>query len=134
MPTQTKTIKQTEFFPSAKPKQIYDAFLNGKKHSDMTGAKATAAANVGGSFTAWDGYISGTNLELEEGKRIVQDWQTTEWPAGAAPSHLEWTFTGKDGGTEVTMVHSNVPASQSESYRQGWIDYYWTPMKAYFAK
>jgi activator of HSP90 ATPase len=134
MPTTTKTIKQTEFFPSVAPKQIYDAFLSSKGHTGMTGAKATATATVGGKFTAWDGYISGTNLELEDGKRIVQDWQTTEWPEGAQPSHLEWTFTAKDGGTEVTMVHSLVPASQSESYKQGWSDYYFTPMKAWFEK
>jgi activator of HSP90 ATPase len=129
-----KTIKQTEFFPSVKPRQIYDAFLDGKQHSAMTGAKATADSHVGGKFTAWDGYISGTNLELDPGKRILQEWQTSEWPEGAPPSHLEWTFVEKEGGTEVTMVHSKVPASQSESYKQGWIDYYWTPMKAYFAK
>jgi activator of HSP90 ATPase len=134
MPASTKTISQTEFFPSVKPRQLYDAFLDGKTHSAMTGAKATADPQLGGKFTAWDGYISGTNLELDPGKRMLQEWQTSEWPEGAPPSHLEWTFVEKDGGTEVTMVHSLVPASQSESYKQGWIDYYWTPMKAYFEK
>ncbi len=114
--------------------QVYDAILDGKKHSKMTGSKATGDATVGGKFTAWDGYISGTNLELEPGKRILQDWQTSEWPEGAPPSQLEWTFAEKDGGTEVTMVHSKVPAAQADSYKQGWIDYYWTPMKEYFAQ
>jgi activator of HSP90 ATPase len=133
MPESTTTIKQTEFFPSVKPQQIYDAFLDGKKHSQMTGGKATADAHVGGKFTAWDGYISGTNLELDPGRKIVQTWETTGWPKGAEPSRLEWTFVEKDGGTEVTMVHSNVPAEQADSYRGGWVDYYWTPMKAYFA-
>jgi activator of HSP90 ATPase len=128
----TKTIRQTEFFASVNPLQIYEALLDGKKHSEMTGGKATGDSSVGGKFTAWDGYISGTNLELDAGKRIVQEWQTTEWPEGEAPSRLEWTFAGKEGGTEVTMVHSQVPASQAESYRQGWMDYYWTPMKQYF--
>ena len=134
MSKETKTIKQSEFFPSVKPKEIYDAFLDSKKHSAMTGGKAIADSHVGGKFTAWDGYISGTNLELEDGKRIVQTWETTEWPEGAGPSQLEWTLVEKDGGTEVTMVHSQVPASQSESYRTGWLDYYWTPMKSYFQK
>lgn len=129
-----KTIRQTEFFPETKPGEIYDAFLNSKKHSEMTGSKATADAHVGGKFTAWDGYIFGKNLELDPGKRILQEWETTEWPEGAEPSHLEWTFAEKDGGTEVTMVHSKVPASQADSYRQGWNDYYFNPMKDYFAK
>jgi activator of HSP90 ATPase len=129
----TRTIKQSEFFPSAKPLAIYEAFLSGPKHSKMTGAKATADSHVGGTFTAWDGYISGKNLELDPGKRILQEWQTSDWPEGSPPSLLEWTFEEKDGGTEVTLVHSGVPAAQAESYRQGWIDYYWTPMKEYFA-
>ena len=132
MPTLTKIIRQTEFFPSVAPLKIYEALLDGRKHSKMTGSKATGSAHVGSTFTAWDGYISGTNLELDPGKRILQEWRTTEWPEGAAPSHLEWTFVEKDGGTEVTLVHTKVPAGQVESYRQGWIDYYWAPMKEYF--
>ncbi len=130
----TRTITQSEFFTSVKPLEVYEALLDGKKHSKLTGGKATGSAVVGSKFTAWDGYISGTNLELEPGKRIFQTWQTTEWPEGAAPSNLEWLFKEVDGGTKVKMVHSKVPAEQADSYRQGWVDFYWTPMKAYFAK
>jgi activator of HSP90 ATPase len=128
------TIRQTEFIPAVKPAEVFDALLDGKKHSKLTGGKATGSATVGSTFTAWDGYISGKNLELEPGERILQDWQTTEWPDGAPASQVEWTFRAKDGGTEVTLVHSNVPPEQVESYRQGWIDYYWDPMKEYFAR
>ncbi len=134
MSARTRTIEQSEHFSGVRPDEIYDAFLNGRKHSGMTGAKATCDARVGGKFTAWDGYISGEILELDPGKKIVQTWMTTEWPEGAEPSHLEWTFAEKDNGTKVTMVHSKVPPSQADSYRQGWIDYYWTPMKEYFSK
>jgi hypothetical protein len=34
----------------------------------------------------------------------------------------------------VTLVHSEVPESQAAAYRQGWVDYYWTPLKEYFSK
>jgi len=71
---------------------------------------------------------------LEKGKRIVQEWKTTEWPAGYPPSIVEFLFKEKKGGTELTMVHSKVPAEQAESYRQGWIDFYWEPLKKYFRK
>ena len=129
-----KTITQSAFFAGVKPVEIYDALLDGRKHSKMTGGKATGSKVAGGKFTAWDGYISGMNLELMPARRIVQEWQTAEWPKGDPPSRLEWSFEPQDGGTRVTMVHSNVPASQADSYRQGWVDYYWTPMKAYFAR
>jgi hypothetical protein len=32
------------------------------------------------------------------------------------------------------MIHSKVPVEQAESYRQGWIDFYWEPLKKYFDK
>jgi len=130
MNKKTTTTKQTEFIP-ATPDEVYDAFIDADRHTEFTGSKATCDPKVGGKFTAWDGYISGENLELEKGKRIVQEWKTTEWPSGYPPSVLEFSFKKKGDGTELTMVHSNVPDSQAESYRQGWIDAYW---KAYFEK
>jgi hypothetical protein len=39
----------------------------------------------------------------------------------------------KKGGTRVSMVHSNVPATQADSYEKGWGDFYFDPMKKYFA-
>lgn len=134
MAEKSKTIRQREFFPEVKPVDLYDALINPKKHSAFTGAKATCVARVGGKFTAWDGYITGRNLELERGRRIVQEWWTTEWPAASPPSRLVWSFAAKRQGTEATLVHSKVPASQAESYRQGWIDYYWKPLKEYFQR
>jgi activator of HSP90 ATPase len=130
----TKTIRQSVVIKEAEPLEVYDAFLKAKTHGAITGSKATCQPRVGGKFTAYDGYIWGKILELEEGHRIVQEWQTTEWPDDAPPSIAEFTFEEKNGGTELTMVHSEVPAEQAESYRQGWIDFYWDPLKTYFQK
>ena len=133
-PMQTRTIRQKAFFRGVQPVELYDALINARKHAAFTGAAATSVARVGGKFTAWDGYITGKHLELEPARRIVQEWRTTEWPVGSLPSRLEWRFQPKRGGTEMTMIHSNVPASQAASYRQGWIDYYWNPLKTYLAR
>jgi len=129
----TTTIEQKIVLP-ALPKEVYDALLDSKKQSEFTGSKATGKARVGAKFTAWDGYISGKNLEFEKGKRIVQEWVTTEWPEGYPPSRLEFTFKEIDGKTELTMVHSDIPTEQEEELKQGWMDYYWKPLKTYFEK
>lgn len=128
-----KTLKQKVTI-QAEPDEIYDAFIDGKKHSESTGGKATSEPKVGGKFTAWDGYIFGKHLELEKGKKIVQEWQTTEWPKGYPPSIFELIFKKVEGGTEIEMVHSKVPEEQAEDYDQGWKDFYWKPMKEYFKK
>ena len=64
MKTKVKTIKQKVIIP-ASPKEVYDAYVDPKKHSKFTGSKATGKAVVGGKFTAWDGYISGNTLNLK---------------------------------------------------------------------
>ncbi len=133
MSGRTRTIKQTVLL-TAKPAEVYDAFLKAKVHAAFTGSKATCNPKVGGKFTAYDGYIFGTIRELVAGQKIVQEWQTTEWPPDAPPSILELNFEEKQDGTKLTMVHSEVPAEQAEDYRQGWIDYYWDPLKQYFQK
>jgi activator of HSP90 ATPase len=129
----TTTIKQTQFVP-APPGELYDAYLNPKIHSTFTGAETVCERFVGGKFSAWNGYITGKNVKLENGRRIVQEWQTTEWPNGYAPSLLEITFQPKGKGTEVHMVQKNVPAGQAKYYEKGWMDFYWVPVKKYFKK
>ncbi|MGP8124891.1 MAG: SRPBCC domain-containing protein [Nitrososphaerales archaeon] len=119
----------------ASPEDVYDAYVNPKKHAEFTGSPATGTPRVGGRFTAWDGYISGKFLVLERGKMVVHEWKTTEWPAGYSPSMVELTFKKKGKQTtELIMVHSKVPAEQAEEYAQGWKDYYWNPLKEYFRK
>jgi activator of HSP90 ATPase len=127
------TIKQKVIIP-ATPEEVYDAFMEANRHSAFTGSKATSDPKVGGKFTAWDGYISGKNLELERSKKIVQEWKTTEWPEGYAPSRFELTLKKTKEGTEISMIHSNVPAEQADDIKQGWIDFYWNPLKKYFSK
>jgi len=127
----TGSIRQTRFIP-APPEKVYEALVNAKKHAAFTGAAATGTAKAGANFTAWDGYIAGKHLELEKGKRIVQEWSTSEWPVGAPPSRLEFTFEPKQGGCQVKMVQTSIPAEQVDQYKQGWIDFYWTPLAKYF--
>jgi activator of HSP90 ATPase len=128
-----RTITQTVVMAAA-PADVYDAFVNARKHAAFTGSPATGGARVGAAFTACDGYASGVHRQLVKGRKVVQDWRTTEWPADAPDSLLTLTFKKVRAGTELRMVHSNVPAEQADRYRQGWIDYYWTPMKAYFSR
>ena len=125
-------IRQTGVV-GASPVEVYQAYVDPKKHAAFTGMPAKGAAVVGGRFTAGDGYISGKYIKLEPKKRIKQEWITTEWPAGYPPSVLELTLKSKGAGTELTMVHSNVPASQVEYYAGGWKEHYWEPLKEYFS-
>jgi len=118
----------------ASPQAIYDAWLDAKGHAAMTGGKvAQCSAQPGGAFTAWNGYITGRNLALEPGRRIVQSWRTTKFTAADSDSQIEVVLEPVAGGTRVSVHHSNVPDGHT-SYRDGgWQRSYFEPMKLYFA-
>src|SRR5687768_17315012 len=107
---------------------IYNDWLSSEGHEAMTGNPANVDGKVGGKFTAWDGYIFGSTVELDPHKRIVQAWRTTEFPDDAPDSRLEILFEETATGTKVTLIHSNMPVDQVDSYRQGWEDFYFKPM------
>ena len=115
-------------------KILFDAWLSSDKHSSFTGGKAQILPRRGTRFTAWDGYISGSNIIIQPYGRIVQTWRTTEFPPGAADSTLEILFEKVDDGTKLTILHTNIPSGESRKYEKGWRDYYFRPMKKYFKK
>jgi activator of HSP90 ATPase len=117
----------------AKAAAIYKAWLSTKGHTAMTGNPAKVDGRAGGDFTAWDGYIWGTFLELQENRRIVQVWRTSEFPEEAEDSHVEVLLEEDGGQTKLTLIHTKVPEGQ-DSYKQGWEDFYFKPMKEYFSK
>jgi len=127
------SIKASAVIP-AQPEAIYAAWLSSKGHTEMTGSAAKATARAGSRFSAWDGYISGTTLEVKPHARILQSWRTTEFAADEPDSLLEIVLAKAKGGTRVTLNHSDIPAGHGPEYKKGWIDFYFKPMKEYFAR
>lgn len=128
----TKNIKQTVTF-KATPHEVYELFMDSKKHSQFTGDKAVISRKVGGKFTAFGGYAEGTNLELIPDKKIVQKWRTSDWPEGYY-SQITLSLMSTERGTRLTFTQSGVPDDQYDDILQGWRDYYWSPMKEMLTK
>jgi activator of HSP90 ATPase len=128
----TKIIKQSVTI-KAKPHDVYEALMDSKKHAKFTGEKAVISREVGGKFTAFDGYAEGVNLELVPDKKIVQSWRADDWPEGHY-SKATFSFKEAAGGTQLTFTQSDVPEESAEDIAQGWRDYYWAPMKEMLEK
>jgi uncharacterized protein YndB with AHSA1/START domain len=126
------TYTLTSILP-ATPQEIYDAWLDSVAHSAMTGADAAMSDELGAEVSAWNGYITGRNLELVAGERIVQSWRTSKFGDEHEDSIVTLTLEGTDEGTVLTLVHSNVPDEQKNYQQGGWESNYFEPMKAYFA-
>ncbi|HEY9595086.1 MAG TPA: SRPBCC domain-containing protein [Spirochaetia bacterium] len=128
----TESIRVSAVIP-ASPHEVYAAWMSSKGHAAMTGSSAKIVNRVGGRFSAWEDYISGTTVALEPDTLIRQAWRTTDFPAGAPDSTIEIRLAKTGRGTRVTIAHEGIPAGQSADYRKGWKDFYFVPMKGYFS-
>ena len=127
----TKTLKQTITF-KASPRQVYDMIMVSKKHQSLSGEKAKISQRVGGKFTAWGSHLSGINLVLKPGKKIVQAWRATGW----WPDHYSiaiFDITKVKGGSKLKFTQIGIPPHRYSGHYRGWIETYWTPMKEIFA-
>ena len=115
----------------ATPAEVYHSWLDSESHTQMTGGVANCSKRVGASFSAWDGYITGENIELVKDEKIVQTWRTSEFSEADEDSLLTIILKNVSGGTELTLIHTNIPEGQTQ-YKEGWVDNYFLPMKAFF--
>lgn len=126
----SKILTQKVVFKTS-PHDVYEALLDAKKHSAFTGAKAKIDREVGGKFNAWDGYIEGENLELVTDKKIVQKWRASDWAEGKY-STVTFELSAKKDGCELTFAQTGIPPENYDEIEQGWVDFYWQPMKEWF--
>lgn len=114
--------------------RVFSAWLNSREHTAMTGVEAQVSDQVGESFQAWEGYISGENLRIVSNSLIEQSWRTADFKTDEPDSHLELHFTSIGDETEMHLIHQHLPEGTTRQYLQGWQEFYFKPMLAYFSK
>ena len=113
----TKTLQQTVTF-KASPHQVYNMLMNSKKHQSLSGEPAKISRKVGGKFTAWGSHISGINLALKPGKKIVQAWRATGW----WPDHYSvaiYDIAKIPGGSKLKFTQIGVPPNRYSGHYRG---------------
>ena len=126
----TTTIRQIVTF-SASPEQVYEVIMDSAKHESLSGEKAHISTEIGGAFTAWGEHISGFNLVLQPGRRIVQAWRAHDW----WPDHYSiatFDLSKVGDGTELRFTQIGVPPHRFDGHSRGWIETYWQPMQELF--
>jgi activator of HSP90 ATPase len=127
----TKTLRQTVTF-KASPERVYDMIMDSKKHRALSGERARISKRIGGKFQAWGSHISGINLVLKRGHKIVQAWRATGW----WPDHYSiaiFDLSKIRGGSRLRFTQIGIPPHRYSGHYRGWIEAYWTPMKEIFA-
>jgi uncharacterized protein YndB with AHSA1/START domain len=126
---------QLETIVAAEPQRVFSAWMDSREHAAFTGGgEAVVEPWSGGRFIAWEGYIHGILLGVDEGRRIVQTWRTSEFGPEARDSRVVIEFEPARGGTRVVIRHSDLPPSHVKRYEKGWVEHYLKPLVRYFAK
>jgi uncharacterized protein YndB with AHSA1/START domain len=128
----TTTIRQTVQF-NASPAEVYEMIMDSKKHTSLSGEPAEISRDIGGTFTAWGSHLSGVNLVLRPGEKIVQAWRAHDW----WPDHysiVTFSLRKVESGAELQFTQIGVPPHRFDGHSRGWIETYWRPMQELFDK
>jgi len=117
----------------ATPDQVYRALMDSSEHAAFTGAPADVSPDEGGACSWYGGAVTGRNIELVPGERIVQVWRAKPWAAGVY-SVIKFELRADGDGTKVVLDHTGHPDGSGEHLSSGWHERYWKPLEAYFAK
>ena len=130
-----KKIIEQEITIKGTPHEIYEVFMDAKKHSKLTESKAIVSREIGGKFSIYEGALSGKNVELIQDKKIVQTWRGggENWSKGYY-STITLIFEPDDKGTLIKFTHVDIPEASYESVKEGWDTYYWEPLKEMLEK
>lgn len=126
----TKPIVQSVVF-AVSPCELYDIYLDPKRHAAVTGGKVKVSAKPGSRFSAFDGKLAGTMLWTSPGNTIVQRWRSTAWQKSDEDSILILSFSAAGKNGRIDLVHVNVPEHDHAGVTNGWKKFYWKPLKAY---
>ena len=115
----------------ASPDLLFDMYLDPALHSAFTGARVNISPTPGALFSAFDGVLSGTILQVVPKRLIVQSWRSPHWGETDLDSTLILTFNPEENGARIDLVQVNVVESDFAGVSHGWEKYYWTPWRAY---
>nr|CAD7428775.1 unnamed protein product [Timema monikensis] len=111
--------------------EFYNAMTVLELVQAFTRSPVKLEAEVGGKFELFHGNIHGDFVELVPNKKIVQRWRSKRWPAEHY-STVTFTIEQKDDHTEVRVLQTGVPQSETDSTRANWEYYYWDSIKRTF--
>ncbi|CAN1278086.1 Activator of 90 kDa heat shock protein ATPase homolog 1 [Linum perenne] len=133
-----KTISLTEKF-SCRARDLFEILMDENRWKGFTQSNAKISKEVGGEFAIFDGSVTGSNVELQEGKLIVQKWRFGSWPDGII-STVRLTLEEPEAGmTIVKLTHTDIPeedrygnATVVENTERGWRDLIFHKIRAVF--
>lgn len=105
------------FIIGADPEDVYNALTNKDMLEIWTGESAIMETEPGTEFSLWGGSISGTNLEFDKDKKIVQQWF---FEGQEEDSIVTFKLFPHKKGTSLQLIHTNIPDDAFDNISSGW--------------
>ena len=122
----------TTQFTGVSPERIYDVYMSPAEHAAATGQPAAIEPSEGGSFSAYDGYLTGRFLRLVPGSLIVQFWRSRHFEPADPDAILSIAFrTNELGQAETELLLILVPDQVNRHDNSSWNYFYWEPIREY---
>ena len=112
------------------PQRVYQALLDPKKFSALSGRHATIDGTAGGAFSLFDGSVTGRNIELIPNQKIVQAWRASNWGEGVY-SIVKMELQAHGTGTLLVFEQTGFPEGSHDQLSDSWETNYWSLLKKY---
>ena len=123
-------IRQSVTLP-AKAEQLFQMYVSPELHGAFTGMPVTISDSPGSPFSAFDGALSGSMLQVVKPKLVVQSWRSANFIDSDPDSTLILFFHDDGNEGRIELIHLDVPAQDYDGVTQGWEKYYWKPWREY---
>ena len=126
------SIKQ-QVLISAGPAEVYAVLADAGALSALSGMPGVAGPSAGEEFSAFDGNVTGRQIELVPGQRIVQAWRFPVWEPGTY-SIVSFTVAAEAGGTRLTVEQHGEPEDWHDHVVANWPTFYLNPLANHFSR
>lgn len=113
----------------AKPEEVYNALVKPFAIELWTGDKAEMEEKAGTIFSIFGGDISGMNLDFIPNEKIIQEWFFGE---SEKESIVTIHLHSSGNGTNVELLHTNIPDEAFDDIKYGWDNYYFGGLRDFF--
>lgn len=111
---------------------VWHAVTDSEQFERWSGQKAEVNELPHHQFKLFNGQVRGKNLEVEQHKKLVQEWQSANW---TFPSTLTMLFSDDPtGATRIDVTQENIPNEEYEEIEKGWQNIYFDPLAKYLER
>jgi uncharacterized protein YndB with AHSA1/START domain len=121
-------------------KRVYDALTDSRLFDKVVQLSAAVTSGMvkggpptqistepGGAFSLFGGYVTGRQIELVPGQRIVQVWRAGSWEPGEY-SLAKFVLIEQGSATKIIFDHTGFPGDQAQHLLEGWHGNYFDPL------